>query len=38
MTGYDWHVLRDIPTPHGSGKRMAHTIGYTVVRIKMILK
>ena len=20
MTGYDWHVIRDIPTPHGSGK------------------
>ena len=20
MTGYDWHVLRDTPTAHGSGK------------------
>ena len=20
MTGYDWHIIRDIPTPHGSGK------------------
>jgi len=20
MTGYDWHVIRDIPSAHGSGK------------------
>ena len=20
MTGYDWHVIRDIPPAHGSGK------------------